>query len=246
MAVTHGYSYMVIVAASWLQSSPLELPMQFSPQCRHIALAVATLCGFTSLAHADSTVHPRQDRAGLMLNIPFDSRGLVFKESVLSLIYQSARVKSSASGWQLAFGSKLNNFSPVFAVSALGGDRCGYATIGVSYGDGKWGLPIGLYGPHVQVGLSNIGGFGGFQVGLSSLGCFKRYTPPTTTTAPVTSGSVSGSGSGSGSSSSQVFEAPPMTFPPITFPPTTTLNSASELVGNWLRNTDQSNDFDWA
>jgi hypothetical protein len=220
--------------------------MQFSPTCRQIALAAATLCSLTGLAHADDTMYSRQERAGLMLNIPFDSRGLVFKESVLSLIYQNAQVKSSATGWQLAFGSKLTSFSPVFAVSALGGDRCGYATVGVSYGDGKWGLPVGLYGPYVQIGLSNIGGFGGFQFGLNSLGCFKRYTPPTTTTAPTSSASSSGSVSGS-TSGTPVFEAPPMTFPVFTtVPPTTFLGTDSGFTSNWLRGTDQGNDFDWA
>jgi hypothetical protein len=128
--------------------------MQFSLKCHHVALAIAAFVGLSSVAQADDTIHTRQERAGLMLNIPFDSHGFVLKDSVLSLVFQSAHVKSSAYGWQLAFGSKLNAFSPVFAVSALGGDRCGYATVGVSYGSGQWGVPVSLTGPYVQVGLS--------------------------------------------------------------------------------------------
>ncbi len=201
---------------------------------RSVPLAVAALLGAT-LAHADTTIYDRQERAGLMLNIPFDSKGFVFKDSSLSLVYQNAKVKSSATGWQIALGIKLASFSPTVALSALGGDRCGYGTVGVSYGEGKWGLPVGIYGPYVQVGLSNIGGFGGFQAGLSTLGCFKRYTPP----AAAVSASSSSASSFSASSSATSSSAPPSNLPSVAA-------ITGQAMGGWLRSTTQSSDFDWA
>jgi hypothetical protein len=211
--------------------------MQFSLKRHHVALAIAAFVGLSSVAQADDTTSTHQDRAGLMLNIPFDSHGFVFKDSVLSLVFQSAHVKSNAYGWQLAFGSKLNAFSPVFAVSALGGDRCGYATVGVSYGAGQWGVPVSLTGPYVQVGLSNVGGFGGFQAGLNTFGCFKRYTPPSVAASSSSSGSSSsssgasaaGSASSGSNSSSGSFSM-----------------GAARNVDSWLQAAPNSNDFDWA
>lgn len=195
--------------------------MQFLPKHHHIALAIATYVGLTSLAQADTTPFDRQERGGLMLNIPFDSNGLVFKDTVLSLVFQSAKVKSSTYGWQLAFGSKLNTFSPVFAVSALGGDRCAYGTVGVSYGEGQWGLPVSLHGPYIQLGMRNVGGFGGFQTGLSTLGCFKRYV------APVAS---------------------PVSAPAPVLPPSSGASSpqVAQAVDSWLRTSPGAVDFDWA
>jgi hypothetical protein len=200
--------------------------MQATVYRHRISQAVLILMGLTSAAHADTTVYDRQERAGLMLNIPFDSTGLKFKDSVLSLVYQDARVKSSVTGWQLAFGSKLTSFSPVFAVSAIGGDRCGYGAVGVSYGDGKWGLPIGIYGPYIQVGLANSGGFGGFQAGLSSLGCFKRYAPPVAAPAPA-----------------------PAPTPAPEVPSGDCVPAASvdvRAASAWIRSNPGATDFDWA
>lgn len=217
--------------------------MQSLPQRHLIALAVAACVGMTSLAHADTTPFDRQERGGLMLNIPFDSRGLVFKDTVLSLVFQSAKVKSSAYGWQLAFGSKLNSFSPVFAISAIGGDRCGQATVGVSYGEGKWGVPIGIQGPYVQVGLSNVGSFGGFQAGLNTMGCFKRYAPPAAagtggSSGPSGSGSQSQSSGSSASSGSQQQSSGSFSTNSVSF---------NSNVDDWLRGTpDAGNQFDWA
>lgn len=202
-------------------------PMQHLPQRHLIALAIAAYVGMTSMAQADTTPFDRQERGGLMLNIPFDSHGLAFKDAVLSLVFQSAKVKSNAYGWQLAFGSKLNSFSPVFAVSGLAGDRCGQATVGLSYGDGKWGVPISIQGPYVQIGMSNVGGFGGFQAGLNSMGCFKRYAPPAVTPPAPAPGPAPGPAPSQSSGSS--------------------LNQQGQQAFNtWLRSSPELADLDWA
>lgn len=197
--------------------------MQFLPKHPHVALAIATYLGFVSAASADTTPFDRQERGGLMLNVPFDSRGFQFKDTVISLVFQKAKVTSSTYGWQIALGSKLSAWSPVFAFSALGGDRCAQATVGVAYGNGQWGLPVGIQGPYVQVGLAHAESFSGWQAGLSSLGCFKRHLTP----AP----------------------APAVVAPPVAPAPPSS-GSGSQQVANsvdrWIRSPVQAPDLDWA
>lgn len=127
-----------------------------------------------------------QDRVGLLLNVPFDGTGFKFADAIISLAYQNGQVSGSGnvSGWQVAIGTRLTKFTPMFSASALAGERCTYGTAGVSYGDGKWGLPVFIHASHLQLGLTNAGGFGGIQLGASSLECFKRFVP-NSTPAPV-------------------------------------------------------------
>lgn len=193
-----------------------------------IAAAVLALFGAGTTAWADSTPFRHQERVGLALNIPFSGQGMLFKEAVLSLVYQKASVRESGrvAGWQVSMGSGLQAFSPVFAVSGMAGERCGQASIGVSYGAGGWGVPLALQGPYVQVGLANTGGLGGAVAGISTLGCFKRYEP-VTAAAPV----------------APVIEPPP----PVPQPPSSSgsqQNSAD--ASRWLRSAPDAPAFDWA
>lgn len=147
---------------------------------RHITVAVLALLGAHASVMADSTPFRHQERVGLALNVPFSGQGVLFKDATVSLIYQRAEVRDGGrvSGWQLSVGSALQAFSPVLAVSGLVGERCAQGSLGVSYGAGRWGLPVALQGPYVQLGLGNVGGLGGAFAGASTLGCFKRYDPP--------------------------------------------------------------------
>jgi hypothetical protein len=199
------------------------MPIQYRP----IALAVSLLVGFSSAAHAG-----QQDQLGLMLNIPFDSAGMQFKDAVLNLVYRNANINSNnhVDGWQLTFGSRLNTFSPVFSVSGLSGDRCAYGSLGVSYGGGQWGIPFFINGPYAQLGLANVGGFGGVQMGVSSLGCFKRYVP----SASGTSGSSGTSGT-SGSSGSSGTSGSSGSSGTVSVREVATLTDTSSLT-----------EFDWA
>ncbi len=148
---------------------------------RPIALAIGVFMApfSSSYAQSASPSSDTQDRLGLLLNVPFDGSGFKFADAILSLAYQNADVtgNGNVSGWQVSIGSRLNKFTPIFSTSALAGSRCTYGSIGVSYGDGKWGLPVFIYASNLQLGLSNAGSFGGAQVGVSSLECFKRYVP---------------------------------------------------------------------
>lgn len=187
------------------------------PRHHHIALAVFILVGAQHDVMAESTPFKRQERVGLALNIPFGGQGILFKDATVSLVYQKAEVDNHVAGFQLSVGSTLHTFSPVFALGALGGERCTYASLGVSYGPGGWGIPVALHGPHVQVGLNNVGGFGGAFAGISTMGCFKRYEPPAV--------------------------AAPVPVPP---PQSSGGSQNVADASGWLRNAPTAPAFDWA
>jgi hypothetical protein len=198
-----------------------------------LACALAGLAVASPAALADAL---KQERAGLMWRVPFDSQGVRWQASELSVVFQHVNVRESdrVSGWQLSVGSPLTSFSPTWSVSALVGERCWQGALGLSYGAGVWGWPVSLQGPYSVLSASNRGAFGGWQAGLSSLGCFKRVTPaaaalaPAPAPAPVVAPTV----------------APAVAPAPA---PSSGSGSGSQVVGaQWLRIVPDIPDFDWA